>query len=756
MHTLELKVDHLLRPLWVSTDGRIILESFSPIAKQAEDLLLAIAEPISRPKNIHEYKLSEYSLYAGVSVGLSTDEILDALNRLSKTPLPSKLITFITNSTKSFGKVKLILKQNRYWIESQHEDVLRELLSDPEIVQSRENLNRRNEEILFDTEELVEKSSFVIPQKLKPIVNKPETTVDELDLFGMFDEFTDEELQNIDMDQYDEEELLEDNSTTALPESTPEDTEMELNPLEEVINSDVIEEEIEEQSKILVHTFEIKKTAIEVVKKKCADLSYPLLEEYDFRNDVTNDTLDIDLKPAAKLRPYQEAALGKTFGNGRARSGIIVLPCGAGKTLVGVTAACTIKKSCLVLCNSSLSVEQWAREFRYWSTIKDDDIAKFSSAAKLPFSGKSGVLISTYTMIAYQGKRAYDAQKMMEFIQSREWGFLLLDEVHVVPAEMFRKTLTIVAAHAKLGLTATLVREDQKINSLNWLIGPKLYEANWMELASEGFIANVQCAEVWCQMTTPFFREYLRAAPRKRQLLYVMNPKKIQVCQYLISLHESMGDKIIVFSDDVFALKHYADKLNKPYLFGGTSQSERVRLLQQFRFNPALNTIFLSKIGDTSIDLPEATCLIQISSQYGSRRQEAQRLGRILRPKKGSNSGVSAYFYTLVSTDTEEMFYATKRQQFLVDQGYEFKIITNIDGMEHESKVYNNIQDELSLLNTVLLSSEKDLIDDVDLDAPIQLGEERESLAFSRRTIQSLSSLSGADSMAYMEYNNYN
>jgi DNA excision repair protein ERCC-3 len=193
---------------------------------------------------------------------------------------------------------------------------------------------------------------------------------------------------------------------------------------------------------------------------------------------------------------------------------IIVLPCGAGKTLVGVTAACTIKKSVLVLCNSSLSVEQWSREFKYWSTIKDGDLAKFSSEKKQRFEGEAGVLISTYTMVTYGGKRAHDAQLMMDFIQSREWGFLLLDEVHVVPAEMFKKTLTIVSAHMKLGLTATLLREDEKIDTLNWLIGPKLFEANWTELAEDGYIARVLCSAVWCDMSRPFYREYLRENSR--------------------------------------------------------------------------------------------------------------------------------------------------------------------------------------------------------------------------------------------------
>jgi DNA excision repair protein ERCC-3 len=362
------------------------------------------------------------------------------------------------------------------------------------------------------------------------------------------------------------------------------------------------------------------------------------------------------------------------FGNGRSRSGIIVLPCGAGKTLVGITAACTIKKSTLVLCTSAVAVEQWRSQFKLWSNVPDRNIARFTSDCKEQFAGDAGIVISTYTMVAYSGKRSYEAQKMMDFLTSVEWGFLMLDEVHVVPANVFRKVLTTIAAHTKLGLTATLVREDDKITDLNFLIGPKLYEANWLDLAKRGHIANVQCAEVWCPMTAEFYGEYLRAAARKGKLLYVMNPNKLRACQFLIEYHERRGDKIIVFSDDVYALITYAKILGKPYICGPTSQTERMRVLQNFQFNPTCNTIFLSKVGDTSIDLPEATCLIQISSHYGSRRQEAQRLGRILRAKRRNDEGFNAFFYSLVSRDTTEMYYSSKRQQFLIDQGYAFKV----------------------------------------------------------------------------------
>ncbi|KAG9043857.1 DNA repair helicase RAD25 [Tulasnella sp. UAMH 9824] len=274
---------------------------------------------------------------------------------------------------------------------------------------------------------------------------------------------------------------------------------------------------------------------------------------------------------------------------------------------------------------------------------------------------------------------------------------------------MFRRVVTTIKAHSKLGLTATLVREDDRIEDLNYMIGPKLYEANWMELAAKGHIATVQCAEVWCPMTSEFYYEYLKAKNREKVLLWCMNPNKLQACQFLIDYHEKRGDKIIVFSDNVFTLKEYARRLGKPFICGEVSQNERVGVLQAFQQDPSINTIFLSKVGDTSIDLPEATCLIQISSHFGSRRQEAQRLGRILRAKRRNDEGFNAYFYSLVSKDTQEMYYSTKRQQFLIDQGYSFRVITRLDGIERvPGLVLQAKSEQIELLNKTLRATEED------------------------------------------------
>ncbi|CAD6230237.1 unnamed protein product [Miscanthus lutarioriparius] len=684
---LELKVDHASRPLWACADGRIFLETFSPLYKQAYDFLIAIAEPVCRPESMHEYNLTPHSLYAAVSVGLETSTIISVLSKLSKTKLPREIIDFIHASTANYGKVKLVLKKNRYFVESPFPEVLSNLLRDEVISRAR-----------ISPEDSLGAPSFTVSKTSGQIASGHEDLLNGMEIAA----------------------ATEDKET---------------------------------------HSFEIDPSQVENVKQRCLPnaLNYPMLEEYDFRNDTVNPDLEMELKPQARPRPYQEKSLSKMFGNGRARSGIIVLPCGAGKSLVGVSAACRIKKSCLCLATNAVSVDQWAFQFKLWSTIKDENISRFTSDNKEKFTGMAGVVVTTYNMVAFGGKRSEDSEKIIEEIRNREWGLLLMDEVHVVPAHMFRKVISITKSHCKLGLTATLVREDERITDLNFLIGPKLYEANWLDLVKGGFIANVQCAEVWCPMTKEFFAEYLKKEnSKKKQVLYVMNPNKFRACEFLIRFHEQQrGDKIIVFADNLFALTAYAMKLRKPMIFGATSHAERTRILYQFKNSPEVNTIFLSKVGDNSIDIPEANVIIQISSHAGSRRQEAQRLGRILRAKgkqqdrmAGGKEEYNAFFYSLVSTDTQEMYYSTKRQQFLIDQGYSFKVITSLPPPEEEPNLsFYTLDEQLELLSKVLNAG-----DDMIGVERLEEDSDGKALLRARRSAGSMSAFSGAGGMVYMEY----
>ncbi|KAJ1853177.1 DNA repair helicase RAD25 [Coemansia sp. RSA 1822] len=670
---LKLKPDHNSRPLWICPQSRhIVLEAFSPIAELAIDFLIAISEPVSRPSYIHEYKLTPFSLQAAVSVGLDTNDIIEVLNRLSKVPVPPDVIEFINQCTKSYGKVKVVLKHNKYYVESRYPNILQRLLRDPVIMQAR----------------VFPQGSVEGTVSAEGIITQKVSQMDAISVGG----------------------LPKTGKATETEMTTETVAGVEANVLGDdigLVTSLVKDDDDEDDTEGIVHAFEINSAKYEDVRKRCNEIDYPMIEEYDFHNDRRNADLNIDLKPATTIRPYQEKSLSKMFGNGRARSGIIVLPCGAGKTLVGITAACTIKKSIICLCNSTVSVMQWKQQFLQWSTIKEEQIAIFTSDTKVRFEGEAGLVISTFTMVADTRNRSHEAQQMLSFLGGREWGMMLLDEVHVMPADMFRNVVSHITAHSKLGLTATLVREDGKIDDLNYLIGPKLYEANWMDLAKKGHIATVQCAEVWCEMTPEFYKAYLEEQTRKKLLIYVMNPNKFRACEYLIRFHTARGDKIIVFVDNVFALVTYANTLNKPYIFGKTPQRERMAILEKFQNDPQFNTIFLSKVGDTSIDLPEATCLIQVSSHYGSRRQEAQRLGRILRAKRRNDEGFNAFFYSLVSKDTHEMLYSAKRQQFLIDQGYSFKVITQLEGMSSCSDLaYGDVESQKKLLRTVKMVSE--------------------------------------------------
>ncbi|KIW07000.1 uncharacterized protein PV09_01895 [Verruconis gallopava] len=740
---LELKPDHAQRPMFIDpVNYNIIVESFAPTFKQAEDFLINVAEPQSRVSRIHEYSLTSNSLYAAVSVGLTTQDIITRLDYFSKTPLPEELVDFIYQSTKAYGQARLVLKHNKFMVESSDPSILQTLLQDPEIRGYRADEGSTE----LTTEAAPQMGSLFIPgTKLAAGAKQADNAQTRVQ----------------DEDQP--------------KESTEQDAMM----------AQLLEEDDDDEEPDQVHAFEVKPASIQALRKRCEEIDYPLTVEYDFRNDTMNPNLEIDLKPAAQIRPYQEQALSKMFGNGRARSGIIVLPCGAGKTLVGITAACTVKKGIIVLCTSTMSVTQWRNEFLNWTNINPEDIACFTRHEKQRFPRDTGVLITNYTMISMgrgedddgeastaakkgpgQDKRrmAHDTKRVIDFIRNREWGLMILDEVHVVPAEMFSKVTYRVKAHTKLGLTATLLREDDKITELNFLIGPKLFEANWQELSEQGHIARVQCAEVWCPMTSEFYEEYLKAkTPQQRLLLSTMNPRKFQACQFLIDYHEKRGDKIIVFSDNVYALKAYCDKMGKLRIDGKTSDAERLQTLENFKYanETWAAALFLSKIGDTSLDIPEATCLIQISSHYGSRRQEAQRLGRILRAKRRNDEGFNAFFYTLVSKDTQEVYYATKRQRFLVDQGYAFKVITHLSGIDKlPGLAFATRNEQIELLKAVAVDAAtanaeaEEIEDDIWGSGKMSKRAGGSSKKFSyKRSGGMLADLSGGSHMVYVEQN---
>ena len=326
-----------------------------------------------------------HSLYAAVSLGLVPKDIIDFLDRLSKTPLPQEIREWILRSTQAFGRVKLVLKHNRYFLETPDAKVLQKLMQDEVIGAQR-----------------IEGSEGIITEKAPKLggVVIPGTK----DAAGVKQQPDQQNQERPSLDNQDGMTKEDDMFMTLRDEDDDEDDDDDRH----------------------IHSFEVPAKGVESVQKRCLELGFPVLEEYDFKNDRLNPNLDIDLKPNTLIRQYQEKSLGKMFSNGRARSGIIVLPCGAGKTLVGITAGCTIKKGVVVLCTSSMSVVQWRNEFLKWSNISPNDIAIFTSDHKEKFSRSTGIIVSTYSMVTQTRSRSYDAQKMMDFLQSREWGLMVI------------------------------------------------------------------------------------------------------------------------------------------------------------------------------------------------------------------------------------------------------------------------------------------------------------------------------------------
>jgi|NorSeaMetagenome_1021524.scaffolds.fasta_scaffold09236_4 DNA excision repair protein ERCC-3 len=617
------------KPIWIFADGYLIFETFTGFLEEIQDFLVTISEPVIRTTLIHEYILTPYALYAAVTSGVETMEIIYILETLSKNFIPTIAIKMISLCTNLYRKLHLILFKNVYYIYSPENNFLKIVLGD--------NVLRKFQ--------LTITTSYFNFLNIKSILkkNKKIQNQSKKDKIVNYQFFTKSEMI------------------------------LSINPLE---------------------------NDIELFRRRCIKLDCPLLEEYDFRNDTVLDNIPIDLISDTKIRKYQEKALSKMFHRGRARSGVIVLPCGAGKTIVGITISSIIKKPALVICNSTVSVDQWRKQFLRWSDISEIKIRSFIAG----YFSKSedvvaNIIVTTYSMISFGGRRAKLSASLLGEIKEREWGIVILDEVHVVPANVFRKVLGAIKTHCKLGLTATLLREDRKVGDIGFLIGPKLYEANWLDLEKTGYLAKACCAEICCTMPSKFYERYLSESSTIRQILCALNPNKAKICDFLVRYHEDRGDRILVFSDNVFALRSYATKMTRSFIYGATGAAERMKILKNFQEFQG-QTLFISRIGDTSIDLPEANVIIQISSHYGSRRQEAQRLGRILRPKFRSQK---AFFYSLVSANTEEMFYAAKRQQFLISQGYDFKTVIELNGINMMSNlVFDTKEEEEQLLNQIL------------------------------------------------------
>ncbi|MDR0305470.1 MAG: DEAD/DEAH box helicase [Chitinispirillales bacterium] len=404
-----------------------------------------------------------------------------------------------------------------------------------------------------------------------------------------------------------------------------------------------------------------------LIKQVLINLGYPA---HDKAGYVDGDPFSIGLRETTGagsdfvIREYQRQAADSFIGNAASPggSGVVVLPCGAGKTIVGIYAMSLLKRRTLILVTNVTAARQWKREILDKTSLSEDDIGEYSGEVK----EIKPVTLATYQILTYRKSRQ-GAFLHYDIFNCQNWGLIIYDEVHLLPAPVFKFTADI-QARRRLGLTATLVREDGYENDVFTLIGPKKFDVPWKDLERQGWIATAKCVEVRVDLPQAEKLQYLSLTPRQQIRLAYENPSKLAVAKQIVDDHK--GDNILIIGQYISQLESFAKEFEAPIITGATPNKRREELYRGFR-EGEIKVLILSKVGNFAIDLPDANVAIQISGSFGSRQEEAQRLGRILRPKK---RGGQAVFYSIVTRESKELDFAMNRQMFLTEQGYCYDI----------------------------------------------------------------------------------
>ncbi|MGG1659386.1 DNA repair helicase XPB [Brevibacillus sp. NRS-1366] len=412
----------------------------------------------------------------------------------------------------------------------------------------------------------------------------------------------------------------------------------------------------------------LKPYARGLIKQELIRLGYPV---QDLAGYTQGEPCSISMRQMTSqgrpfsLRPYQQEAVSAFYSDGAAMggSGVLVLPCGAGKTVIGIGAICQLQTATLILTTNTTSVRQWIQELLDKTGLDPALVGEYTGDCK----EVKPITVATYQILTYR-PTSEDEFPHMRLFSERDWGLIIYDEVHLLPAPVFRVTSGIQATR-RLGLTATLVREDGREEDAFTLIGPKKYEIPWKTMEEQGWIAEAHCREIRLPFDPKWREAYAHATARQKFRIAAENPRKLEVVQQLLERHAD--DRVLIIGQYVDQLDQMAAALQLPVITGKVPEKERELLYSQFK-KGEITRLIVSKVANFAVDLPDANVAIQISGTYGSRQEEAQRLGRILRPKADDNK---AHFYTLVTRDTREQEFSLHRQLFLVEQGYPYDII---------------------------------------------------------------------------------
>lgn len=401
-------------------------------------------------------------------------------------------------------------------------------------------------------------------------------------------------------------------------------------------------------------------------KQELTRLGYPVI---DLAGYHTGEALSVHIRDITvsnrkfKLRDYQQSAVEQFYKEGTVQggSGVVVLPCGAGKTIVGIATLARLSRATLILTSNATSVKQWKEELLDKTSLTGEEVGEYCGSLRQV----RPVTIATYNILTHRKSKTAPFSHMKLFSE-RDWGLIIYDEVHLLPAPVFRMTADIQATR-RLGLTATLVREDGCAEDVYSLIGPKQFDMQWKTAEAGAHIASVSCTEIRVPLHKAKAGQYRDAGARSKLRIAAENPGKIPIVQQLLQVHA--GKPTLIIGQYLNQLHEIAITLEAPLLTGEVPQQEREQLYDRFKAG-AISVLIVSKVANFAVDLPDAAVAIQLSGSFGSRQEEAQRIGRLLRPKEGNNE---AWFYTIVTDRTKETEFAMKRQLFMLEQGYQYE-----------------------------------------------------------------------------------
>ncbi len=633
-------------PLIVQSDRTLLLDVHAPKAEECRNALIPFAELERSPEHLHTYRLTPLSLWNAAGAGFTPDNAVSVLKQFARYDVPQSIEVWIHETAGRFGKLRLVPAP---WIMVSGKPAKTGENAEGESLPPGAHSGSSASDVARTPpsprgDSLKTCSASFAPNGSLPTPKTPEENLIKIEyLYLVTESYA----------------VYREIGATAIGKKLLTECEYE-EPQDDFMKQTVVSDDEKK------FCYRLPLTDRGTVKQELLKLGWPIKDDVPMED---GESLEISLRETTKsgqpfsIRQYQKEAAQAIVGDKGPGTGFgtIVLPCGAGKTIVGMTVMSLLKTSTLVITTNISAVHQWIGELLDKTNLTEDDIAEYTGENKVI----KPVTVATYQILTWRPEKDGPYPHFSLF-RERNWGLIVYDEVHTLPAPVFRVAAEIQAVR-RVGLTATLVREDGMEGNVFCLVGPKRYDVPWKDLEHSGFIATAECIEVRLDLCESKEIEYAVSDQRKKHRIASENPVKFEFVKELVE--KSPEDKILVIGQYLSQLEELSRMLKCPLITGKTPNEERDRIYAQFR-SGEIRVLVVSKVANFAIDLPDASMAIQVSGTFGSRQEEAQRLGRILRPKERKSR-----FFTLITRNTVEEEFGSNRQKFLAEQGYQYRLL---------------------------------------------------------------------------------